>query len=73
MTGLSFYNCDGSKVGAVVGTPKGNGASGETKEEFIGLLPNEKIVGVKIQHARDPNDGGADMIGRISFILSAPA
>lgn len=41
-------------------------------EEYIGLMPNERIVGFKLQEARDPGDGGAFMLGRIGFILASP-
>lgn len=55
-----------------MGKPKGNGISGDMIEEYIGLMPNERIVGFKLQEARDPGDGGAFMLGRIGFILASP-
>lgn len=41
-------------------------------EEYIPLYPGEKIVGIKIMEGRDPGDGGAPMIGKVSFMLCGP-
>jgi len=42
-------------------------------EEFIGLKPNESIVGIRIQEAKEPEDPGAFMLGKIGFVLASPA
>ena len=72
LTGLAFFDNKGNQVDRIVGKPKGKGFSGEMIQEYIGLMPNEKIVGFKLQEARDPRDGPSYRIGRIGFILCSP-
>lgn len=70
ITSIEFLNATGQRLGDQIGQASGNGISGEVREVFIGLLPGEKVIGIRLQEIKLADK--FILIGRIKFIFCGP-